>query len=1081
MTDFELSIDDIRNNFDQKTLLRGNEYYLDNRVSEVKSYKTTSYKTSSTITTVFSKVKGSHIYEQKIVLPNEDSSGIEGSCTCPVGYNCKHVVAVLFHVLGGYQPRKKVREHRDIIDVEAQKWLHKFIAINRDISSNKKEQQEFFLIYRLFEYRYNYDKSDIEFYRAKVLKNGNLSKGTILRRDNFFYDYKRKEYLDERDKDIVGSLSSIISTYRYSETIEFKGESGASLIKRLVATNKCYFQSALQPLSFIETKKRLTFSWNEGKKKSKLVSNLTPDEYLVSKTSPAFCIDTVKNLIYEVESDYNSETLDFMVNAPELPNSSLVSVTQRLLEELPEVSFPLPSKFEIEEISTTPKAHLYIYGERQLNRTIHLMELSFLYDTHSIPSYTKGVTSTLTKDDKAVKIIRDTQKEQEYRDVIEKAGFEFEPQKSAYLSFANPSMQVAIERWRVFTKEQVPQLREEGWEIEIDDNFNYKFEYMETITVESSESGDTNPWFELSFSVDIGGRKVALLPIVASLLREFNSVDDLPEKLNLELDNGNFLHINSSEIKPILKTIFELFDKKEGDSLIIKPFDAHLLDIDEDADVVWKGAKELKALSQKLKDFKGIEKVTPSPNLQANLRDYQQFGLDWLNFLHQFSFGGILADDMGLGKTVQSLAFLQLLKYRGEFSKPCLVIMPTSLIGNWKNEIKKFTPDLTYLELYGVDRADKFKDIDKHDIILTTYQLAQRDEQKYQNREFLYIILDEAQKIKNPKTKMAVAIKSFNSKYKLALSGTPIENHLGELWSIFDFLMVGFLDKLKTFKSFYQNPIEQEHDFKRRELLNKKIAPFILRRTKEEVVKELPPKTEIIKRAKFSPKQAKLYENIRVTMEKKVREAIKGKGLSRSHITILDALLKLRQVCCDPQLLKLDSAKGVKESAKLEMFLELIDDLNLEGRKVLVFSQFTSMLSIIEEQIKKRKILYSKLTGATRKREEAIEKFTKGDAQIFLISLKAGGVGLNLVEADTIIHYDPWWNPAVENQATDRAYRIGQDKAVFVYKLIVENSIEEQIIKLQEKKKALQSGIYQGNEDKSDKFDGEELVELLRL
>ncbi|MCK5854198.1 MAG: DEAD/DEAH box helicase, partial [Sulfurovaceae bacterium] len=581
--------------------------------------------------------------------------------------------------------------------------------------------------------------------------------------------------------------------------------------------------------------------------------------------------------------------------------------------------------------------------------------------------------------------------------------------------------------------------------------------------------------------VDIGGRKVALLPIVASLLQEFDTVDDLPPKLNLELEEGKFLHINSIEIKPILRTIFELFDKQEGDNLIIKPFDAHLLDIDEDADVIWKGVKELKALSQKLKDFKGIEQVTPSPNLQAELREYQQFGLDWLNFLHEFSFSGILADDMGLGKTVQTLAFLQLLKHRGELTKPCLIVMPTSLIGNWKNEIKKFTPDLTYLELYGIDRADKFKKIVEHDIILTTYQLAQRDEEKYQKIEFLYIILDEAQKIKNPKTKMAIAIKSFSSKHKLALSGTPIENHLGELWSIFDFLMEGFLDNLKTFKAFYQTPIEQEHDFKRRELLNKKIAPFILRRTKEEVVTELPPKTEIIKRATFSPKQAKLYENIRVTMEKKVREAIKGKGLSRSHITILDALLKLRQVCCDPQLLKLESAKNVKESAKLEMFLELIDDLNLEGRKILVFSQFTSMLSIIEEQIKKRKIVYTKLTGSTRKREEAIEKFTKGDAKIFLISLKAGGVGLNLVEADTVIHYDPWWNPAVENQATDRAYRIGQDKAVFVYKLIVENSIEEQIIKLQEKKKALQAGIYKGNEDKSDKFDGEELVELLRL
>jgi SNF2 family DNA or RNA helicase len=436
---------------------------------------------------------------------------------------------------------------------------------------------------------------------------------------------------------------------------------------------------------------------------------------------------------------------------------------------------------------------------------------------------------------------------------------------------------------------------------------------------------------------------------------------------------------------------------------------------------------------------------------------------------------------MGLGKTVQTLAFLQVLKEQGKLKKPTLIVMPTSLIGNWKNEIKKFTANLTFLELYGIDRAKKFKEISNYDVILTTYSLAQRDKEKYLEEQFYYIVLDEAQKIKNPTTKLAVAIKSFTSEHKLALSGTPIENHLGELWSIFDFLMGGFLDNLRIFKELYQTPIEKEHNVERRTLLNKKIAPFILRRPKNEVIEELPPKTEIIKRATFGSKQAKLYENIRLTMEQKVREAVKGKGLSRSHITILDALLKLRQVCCHPELLKLESAKKVKDSAKLEMFLELMDSLIAENKKVLVFSQFTTMLSILEREIIKRKITYSKLTGATRKREEVIEKFTKGEASVFLISLKAGGVGLNLVEADTVIHYDPWWNPAVENQATDRAYRIGQDKAVFVYKLIVENTIEEKIIELQERKKTLQAGIYKDKENKEEKFDGNELVELLGL
>jgi SNF2 family DNA or RNA helicase len=292
--------------------------------------------------------------------------------------------------------------------------------------------------------------------------------------------------------------------------------------------------------------------------------------------------------------------------------------------------------------------------------------------------------------------------------------------------------------------------------------------------------------------------------------------------------------------------------------------------------------------------------------------------------------------------------------------------------------------------------------------------------------------------------------------------------------------MPGFLGNLSFFREFYQNPIEKERDMKRQEQFNRRIKPFMLRRTKEAVVLELPAKSEIIKYTQFEPKQAKLYESIRVTMEEKVREAINAKGLGKSHITILDALLKLRQVCCDPSLLSLEEAKKVKESAKLELLMDLLDELLQEGRKILLFSQFTSMLKIIEDRLVANSISFTKLTGETKKREEAIERFTRGEADVFLISLKAGGVGLNLTEADTVIHYDPWWNPAVENQATDRAHRIGQTKAVFVYKLIVENSIEQKILELQKRKQAIQNTIYEGeHEDENVGFKGEELIELL--
>jgi len=1078
MNGLNFTREDIEETFDEKTINRGYDYYTSQKVMKFDIYINKDKDVE-----IFSKVLGTELYEQHLAIYTMNNKiHIDGDCSCPVGYNCKHIVAVLFQALYKEEHQVQVENNESEIVQEIDKsqlWLDEFIELNSQNEERVIEDRDEELIFKLFEEK----KDDLEFYKSKRLKNGTMSKGAKVSKENMFhyygYDWKYT-FLTDKDRAMIALIKSLSDE---QDRTKFRGEYAVVVLRELIKTQRCFFQKSTKPLSWVDRTKILSFSWVENEESNKLVSNLHDNEFIIPLTSPALCIDTDKNIIFEAQTSYNAEVLEYMFNAPEVSNSNINKVTQTILNELPNVEFPIPNRFEMKRIEVAPQPYLYLYSQKEGDNNIHLMKMSFLYEDYKIASNNQQDTTLITRNNESIKINRDRLKEQVYRDIIEEAGFTFEshPKILSYLSIANPDMQTAIERWRSFITDKIPELTEAGWSIEIDKNFNYTFEYVDNVTVESSQSTETNSWFELSFSVEIGGKSVALMPIVASLIHDYDHVEDLPQKLNLELEEGRFLHIESKDIKPILGTIFELYDKKKGDTLIIKPFDAHLLDIDEESSIIWKGVRELKALSQKLKDFQGIESIPPSENLQVKLRDYQQFGIDWLNFLYEFKFGGILADDMGLGKTVQTLAFLQSLKERVGLKKPSLIVMPTSLIGNWKSEIIKFTPNLTYLELYGLDRAEKFDEIKHYDIILTTYALAQRDVEKYTQIDFLYIILDEAQKIKNPRTKMSLAIKSFHSDYKLALSGTPIENHLGELWSIFDFLMGGFLDSLKSFKSYYQNPIEQERDISRRDVLNKKIAPFILRRTKDEVVKELPPKTEIIKKAKFDQKQANLYENIRVTMEQKVRDAIKGKGLSRSHITILDALLKLRQVCCHPQLLKLESASAVQESAKLEMFLELIDDLNLEGRKVLVFSQFTSMLAIIEEHIKERNISYSKLIGSTRKREEAIEKFTKGNANIFLISLKAGGVGLNLVEADTVIHYDPWWNPAVENQATDRAYRIGQNKAVFVYKLIVENSIEEQIVKLQERKKALQSSIYEGDETINDKFEGEELLELLKI
>jgi SNF2 family DNA or RNA helicase len=444
----------------------------------------------------------------------------------------------------------------------------------------------------------------------------------------------------------------------------------------------------------------------------------------------------------------------------------------------------------------------------------------------------------------------------------------------------------------------------------------------------------------------------------------------------------------------------------------------------------------------------------------------------------------VLADDMGLGKTVQTLAHLLRDKEAGRLERPALVVAPTSLLSNWRHEVAQFAPDLSVLTWHGPQRGQWQDRIGVSDVVLTTYALLSRDRELLTGHAFHAVILDEAQTIKNPDTKAAATARALEAGHRLALTGTPMENHLGELWSLFHFLLPGLLGDRKQFKRLFRTPVEKHGDPERHDTLLRRVRPFLLRRTKQQVADELPDKTEMVRTVSLGPKQADFYETIRLAMEKRVRDAVADKGLARSQVTVLDALLKLRQACCDPRLVKLEGAKQVQQSAKLELLMEMLPEMVAEGRRILLFSQFTTMLGLIEAELKKAGIAYSKLTGQTKKRDAAIERFRSGQAPVFLISLKAGGTGLNLTEADTVIHFDPWWNPAVEDQATDRAHRIGQDRGVFVYKLVTEGTVEERIVGMQERKAALADAVYrQGGkegEEAAPQLTESDLEELLK-
>lgn len=491
-------------------------------------------------------------------------------------------------------------------------------------------------------------------------------------------------------------------------------------------------------------------------------------------------------------------------------------------------------------------------------------------------------------------------------------------------------------------------------------------------------------------------------------------------------------------------------------------------------------AKSFKAFMREMQKGKPVEKVRVPAVLSKVLRPYQTEGVKWLHFLRSYRFAGILADDMGLGKTLQTLALLSMTRTEG---KPSLIVCPKTLLYNWEAEARKFTPDLKVVVYEGAPeaRASLQKTYAEYDVIVTSYPIFKRDESFFTDKKtlFNYVILDEAQYIKNHASQNAHLVKKAHADYRLALTGTPLENNVTELWSIFDFLMPGFLGTHEHFMRHFHKPIMDDGDARALEHLKRKAEVFMLRRTKAEVLAELPPKVEQKRACILGTDQNVLYQQILAKVRTDIFHAVEREGFKRSQIHILAGLTKLRQVCNHPALLAKGDDWHEYESAKLDTCLEIVEEIAAEGRKVLVFSQFTSMLDILSEALDERTIAHRYLSGKTRNRQELVDAFnTDPKVPVFLISLKAGGTGLNLTAADTVIVFDPWWNPSVENQAIDRAHRIGQTKSVNVYRLVTRGTIEEKIQALQEKKQSLFDAVVNESKDLFKKLTWDDVREL---
>ena len=521
-----------------------------------------------------------------------------------------------------------------------------------------------------------------------------------------------------------------------------------------------------------------------------------------------------------------------------------------------------------------------------------------------------------------------------------------------------------------------------------------------------------------------------------------------------------FVEYPAQDIYSLLRTLnsFDVY-RNPDNKFIVKTYRAGLISEMKNLNVKLDLSENFEKFWSQISNFSTSDDLKLPKDINADFREYQVKGFGWLWFMYKYGLNGILADDMGLGKTLQALTVLQKAKEE-DGAEPTLVICPTTVVFNWESEIQKFAPTLSCLKLTGVDRKNMFKKIPEHDVIITSYALVRRDIEKLKDYNFRYIILDESQNIKNALSQTAQAVKKLNAAHKLALSGTPIENKLEELWSVFDFLMPGFLFNMSEFNQRYVNPIMERADKTVEKRLKLQIYPFILRRMKRDVAKDLPDKMENIAYCELTDEQKDFYLQVLDSTKEELFKSIEQNGLEKSRLSIFSALLRLRQICCHPRLYDKENVKHISSSGKFEKLKSMLEEIISEGHRILLFSQFVNMLDIVKGWLEREGIKYEYLTGKTKDRQAAVENFNNDPTiPIFLISLKAGGTGLNLTGADYVIHYDPWWNPAVEDQATDRAYRIGQTKKVFVYRLITKNTVEEKIQKLKTIKRNLVDSV----------------------
>ena len=892
-------------------------------------------------------------------------------------------------------------------------------------------------------------KNLVEFY-DKMLNEENYKYGDSL------------EFVHKRENFEKSSLPILDFLLKYAEIMKFSGEITNNYTyypKNFLHSNIVLSNTALDEIFDIYNNKQITFEIGENKKNIKFVSKdpeikihldkLDENKYCISCNNDDLEYEILQGKSYKYLlldkylyrcSDEFQDTIQNLLSIFKQNYTNKIIINEKEVKEFFGVIYP-KIKDEI-DITTIDKSLLEKYIPKDLNVKVYLdynqknqiiCDLRFCYDNTEINPF----------DDGDIDIARNVLEENRVLNIFINSGFMLDG-KNYRLILANDE-----EIYNFLSKDI--------------ENYMKMFEVLVTKNFKEKKVR------ELSLKTMVIRVENNLLNLdLENIGLDLAELNDIIKKYKLKkkyyrLKNGDFIDLENDKT---IKVFAEMEDNldiqyEEAENNIIKLPINRIMYLDKilkklDNTKIITNNEYVEIVETIDQNNQSTETKLPN-NLNAELRKYQKEGYNWLKNLDTYNFGGILADDMGLGKTLQVLAvILSYVENEKEAVKPSLIVAPSSLVLNWLNEAEKFTPTLTKVAITGnyEERKSKIDDIANFNIVVTSYDLLKRDIDLYKqkNYDFKYIIADEAQYIKNNNTKNARAIKYINAETRFALTGTPIENSLSELWSIFDYAMPGYLFSYKKFKELYETPIVKEENNNRMERLKRLIEPFVLRRVKKEVLTELPDKSVTVLYNEMEEEQKNIYMSYMLRAKSEVLQEINSEN---NRIRILALLMRLRQICCHPSLF-LNNYEG--GSSKLEQCIEVINDVIKNNHRILLFSGYTSMFEIIEKELKKRKIKYFKLTGQTKvdERIDLVNEFNKNeDIKVFLISLKAGGTGLNLTGADVVIHYDPWWNLSAENQATDRTYRIGQKNNVQVYKLITKNSIEEKIYELQQRKEKL--------------------------